>query len=170
MQGIGSAQPHGVRARRVLLRSALNSQPDHLRRALEGSLERLKTGYIDLLYQHRPDPKVPIEDVAGAVKELTQAGRARGWGLSEASARTNRNAVDPGWVPTRMGDPNAPDDLRLGHVTQQWLATSSDPAALTSGGYWYHQRRQEPHPAVNDVRFQDQLLATLAHATGTKLG
>lgn len=80
------------------------------------------------------------------------------------------NAVDPGWVPTRMGGPNAPDDLRSGHVTQQWLATSADPAALTSGGYWYHQQRQEPHPAVNDIRFQDQLLAELARATGTKLG
>lgn len=56
------------------------------------------------------------------------------------------NAVDPGWVPTRMGGPRAPDDLRLGHLTQEWLATSDDPDARTSGGYWYHQRRVEPHP------------------------
>lgn len=79
------------------------------------------------------------------------------------------NAVDPGWVPTRMGGPSAPDDLRLGHLTQEWLATSNDPEALTSGGYWHHQRRQDPHPAVNDIRFQDRLLAELARATGTKL-
>jgi NAD(P)-dependent dehydrogenase (short-subunit alcohol dehydrogenase family) len=79
------------------------------------------------------------------------------------------NAVDPGWVPTRMGGPNAPDDLRLGHLTQEWLATSNDPEALTSGGYWHHQARQQPHPAVNDTRFQDQLLAELARATGTTL-
>jgi NAD(P)-dependent dehydrogenase (short-subunit alcohol dehydrogenase family) len=79
------------------------------------------------------------------------------------------NAVDPGWVPTRMGGPGAPDDLRLGHRTQEWLATSEDPEARTSGGYWYHQRRTEPHPAVHDPRFQDQLLEDLAGFTATRL-
>ena len=54
------------------------------------------------------------------------------------------NAVDPGWVPTRMGGQGAPDDLRLGHLTQEWLATSDDADARTSGGYWHHQRRIEP--------------------------
>jgi NAD(P)-dependent dehydrogenase (short-subunit alcohol dehydrogenase family) len=79
------------------------------------------------------------------------------------------NAVDPGWVPTRMGGPGAPDDLRLGHLTQEWLATSDDPEALTTGGYWHHQQRQQPHPAAGDARFQDLLLAELARATGTTL-
>ena len=79
------------------------------------------------------------------------------------------NAVDPGWVPTRMGGPGAPDDLRLGHLTQEWLATSDDPDALTSGGYWHHQRCLEPHPAVHDRAFQDGLLAGLAGFTGTPL-
>ncbi len=79
------------------------------------------------------------------------------------------NAVDPGWVPTRMGGPGAPDDLRLGHLTQEWLATSDDPDARTSGGYWHHQRRAEPAPSVNDQRFQDQLLEELARFTGTRL-
>ena len=79
------------------------------------------------------------------------------------------NAVDPGWVPTRMGGPGAPDDLRLGHLTQEWLATSDDPEARTSGGYWHHQRRTEPHPAVHDQRFQDQLLDDLARFTATRL-
>jgi len=58
------------------------------------------------------------------------------------------NAVDPGWVPTRMGGSQAPDDLRLGHLMQEWLATSNDLEALTSGGYWHHQQRQTPHRAV----------------------
>src|SRR5206468_3114650 len=79
------------------------------------------------------------------------------------------NAVDPGWVPTKMGGPGAPDDLRLGHLTQVWLATSEDPQARTSGGYWYHQRRAEPAPSVHDQRFQDQLLEELAHFTTTRL-
>jgi NAD(P)-dependent dehydrogenase (short-subunit alcohol dehydrogenase family) len=79
------------------------------------------------------------------------------------------NAVDPGWVPTRMGGAGAPDDLRLGHLTQEWLATSDDPQARTSGGYWHHQRRAEPAPAVHDQRFQDQLLEELARFTATPL-
>jgi NAD(P)-dependent dehydrogenase (short-subunit alcohol dehydrogenase family) len=79
------------------------------------------------------------------------------------------NAVDPGWVPTEMGGPGAPDDLRLGHRTQEWLATSDDPEARTSGGYWYHQSRAEPAPSVNDRRFQDQLLEELVRFTDTPL-
>jgi NAD(P)-dependent dehydrogenase (short-subunit alcohol dehydrogenase family) len=80
------------------------------------------------------------------------------------------NAVDPGWVPTRMGGAGAPDDLRLGHLTQEWLATSDDPEALTSGGYWYHQQRAEPAAAVHDAQLQDALLDELARFTGTALG
>ena len=79
------------------------------------------------------------------------------------------NAVDPGWVPTKMGGPGAPDDLRLGHRTQEWLATSDEPDARTSGGYWYHQRRRTPHPAALDPQFQDELLAALARFTGESL-
>src|SRR4051794_8537695 len=79
------------------------------------------------------------------------------------------NAVDPGWVPTRMGGPGAPDDLRLGHLTQEWLATSDDREARTSGGYWHHQRRVEPAPSVHDEQFQDQLVEDLARFTGTRL-
>src|SRR5579863_1022393 len=61
----------------------LNSKPDHIKEAVEDSLKRLKVDVIDLLYQHRVDPKVPIEDVAGAVKQLIQAGKVRHFGLSE---------------------------------------------------------------------------------------
>ncbi len=70
----------------------LNSRPEHVKQAAEGSLKRLKVETIDLLYQHRVDPNVPIEDVAGAVKELIQAGKVRHFGLSEAGARTIRRA------------------------------------------------------------------------------
>ena len=70
----------------------LNSQPDHIREAVDGSLKRLRVETIDLLYQHRVDPKVPIEDVAGTVKELIQAGKVKHFGLSEAGAPTIRRA------------------------------------------------------------------------------
>jgi NAD(P)-dependent dehydrogenase (short-subunit alcohol dehydrogenase family) len=79
------------------------------------------------------------------------------------------SAVDPGWVPTKMGGPNAPDDLRLGHLTQEWLATSNDPKALVTGGYWHHQRRVQPHIASLDAAFQTELLEKLAEATGIVL-
>ena len=73
------------------------------------------------------------------------------------------NAVDPGWVPTKMGGPGAPDDLRLGHLTQEWLATSDEAEARSSGGYWFHQQVRTPHPAVSNTLFQEELLLSLIH-------
>src|SRR5213080_437052 len=70
----------------------LNSRPEHIKQAVEGSLKRLKVATIDLLYQHRVDPNVPIEDVAGAVKELIQQGKVKHFGLSEAGLQTIRRA------------------------------------------------------------------------------
>ncbi|MCO3020398.1 aldo/keto reductase [Pseudomonas aeruginosa] len=70
----------------------LNSRPEHIRRAVEGSLKRLKTEVIDLLYQHRVDPEVPIEDVAGTVKDLIAEGKIKHFGLSEAGVQTLRRA------------------------------------------------------------------------------
>jgi NAD(P)-dependent dehydrogenase (short-subunit alcohol dehydrogenase family) len=79
------------------------------------------------------------------------------------------NAVDPGWVPTKMGGPGAPDDLTQGHLTQAWLAVSEDPAAKVSGGYWYHRRRNQPAADALDPRFQDRLMERLADLTGIAL-
>jgi aryl-alcohol dehydrogenase-like predicted oxidoreductase len=73
-------------------RGGLNSRPEHIRQVAEASLKRLKTDVIDLFYQHRVDPDVPIEDVAGAVKELIEAGKVKHFGLSEAGADTIRRA------------------------------------------------------------------------------
>lgn len=72
--------------------TALNSRPEHIRKAVEGSLRRLRTDYIDLLYQHRVDPQVPMEDVAGTVGDLIREGKVRHFGLSEASAASIRRA------------------------------------------------------------------------------
>jgi NAD(P)-dependent dehydrogenase (short-subunit alcohol dehydrogenase family) len=79
------------------------------------------------------------------------------------------NAVDPGWVPTKMGGPGAPDDLEMGHLTQTWLAVSNDAAAKVSGAYWHHRKQQKPAAAALDFKFQDQLLAKLAELTGMTL-
>jgi aryl-alcohol dehydrogenase-like predicted oxidoreductase len=72
--------------------AGVTSRPEHIKRAIEGSLRRLKTDVIDLYYQHRVDPNTPIEDVAGAVKDLIQAGKVKHFGLSEAGAKTIRRA------------------------------------------------------------------------------
>ncbi|NHC46155.1 SDR family NAD(P)-dependent oxidoreductase [Motilibacter aurantiacus] len=77
------------------------------------------------------------------------------------------NAVDPGWVPTRMGGRGAPDDLRLGAVTQAWLAAGG--SGELTGAYLHHQRRQQPHPAASDERVQEELLARCAQLTGVEL-
>jgi aryl-alcohol dehydrogenase-like predicted oxidoreductase len=73
-------------------RPGLNSRPDHIKLAVDGMLRRLRTDRIDLLYQHRVDPQVPIEEVAGAVKDLMAAGKVRHWGLSEMGLNTLRRA------------------------------------------------------------------------------
>ncbi len=125
---------------------ALNSRPEHIKEVVEASLKRLKTDVIDLLYQHRVDPNVPIEDVAGAVKELILAGKVRHFGLSEAGAKTIRraHAVHPVTavqseysIWTR--DPEAEvlpvcDELGIGFVPwsplgQGFLTGTVDPAA-----------------------------------------
>ena len=79
------------------------------------------------------------------------------------------NAVEPGWVPTRMGGPGAPDDMSLAPVTQAWLAVSDDPAATGTGGYFYHQQAAEVHPAAQSVAAQDGLLQYCEQLTGTAL-
>ncbi len=80
------------------------------------------------------------------------------------------HAVDPGWVPTRMGGPSASDDLTEGHRTQEWLATA-DAADIhpRTGGYWHHHATRRPHPAALDPEFQDTLLHALETHTGLAL-
>lgn len=80
------------------------------------------------------------------------------------------HSVNPGWVPTRMGGPHAPDDLTEGHRTQEWLATA--PASGISprtGGYWYHREALPPHPATLDGGFQSEVLTALEARTGIAL-
>ncbi len=79
------------------------------------------------------------------------------------------NALEPGWVPTKMGGPGAPDDLSLAAVTQVWLAVSDDPAAAATGNYFYHQEPRDVHPAARSVEVQDRLLDRCAELTGVVL-
>jgi NAD(P)-dependent dehydrogenase (short-subunit alcohol dehydrogenase family) len=76
------------------------------------------------------------------------------------------NALEPGWVPTKMGGPGAPDDLDAAPRTQVWLATSDEPAAQVSGQYFYHMKRRAADPAASNPAFQDRLLAECARLSG----
>jgi NAD(P)-dependent dehydrogenase (short-subunit alcohol dehydrogenase family) len=79
------------------------------------------------------------------------------------------NALEPGWVPTKMGGPGAPDDLSLAAVTQAWLAVSNDPLATATGNYFYHQQPRQVHPATRSVEVQNGLLDRCADLTGVAL-
>jgi NAD(P)-dependent dehydrogenase (short-subunit alcohol dehydrogenase family) len=122
---------------------------------------------------------------AGSLRDIDWTGRH--WNAAQAYAESKlyvtalaltlarlwpgvlSNAVDPGWVPTKMGGPAATGDLEMGHLTQTWLATSNDAAATVSGGYWYHRQRQPPARQACDLAFQDQLAGQLAALTGVPL-
>ena len=79
------------------------------------------------------------------------------------------NALEPGWVPTKMGGPGAPDDMRKAPVTQAWLAVSDDKLALSTGAYFYHQKLREPNPAARDAKVQTALLETCGRLSGVHL-
>jgi NAD(P)-dependent dehydrogenase (short-subunit alcohol dehydrogenase family) len=76
------------------------------------------------------------------------------------------NALEPGWVPTKMGGASAPGDMEKAHVTQAWLATSDDQLARSTGKYFYHQKLREPNPIGRDAKTQEGLLAECARVSG----
>ena len=79
------------------------------------------------------------------------------------------NAVDPGWVPTKMGGQSAPDDLQKGYETQLWLATSEEDAAKVSGKYFFHQQQQKPHSEITNTDFRQQLITICKNRSGVDL-
>jgi NAD(P)-dependent dehydrogenase (short-subunit alcohol dehydrogenase family) len=91
------------------------------------------------------------------------------FGVARRWPQVFSNALEPGWVPTKMGGPQAPDDLALGALTQAWLAVSDDPAARVSGQYFFHQQPRPTHPAARRVELQDQLIDYCAGLSGITL-
>lgn len=117
----------------------------------------------DLGWSDRPWNGMQAYSDSKLLDAILAAGVARRW------PHVLSNAVEPGWVATKMGGPGAPDDLALGADTQAWLAVSDDPAATVSGGYFYHREPAETHPAVNDPAAQDALLDACAELSGVAL-
>jgi NAD(P)-dependent dehydrogenase (short-subunit alcohol dehydrogenase family) len=79
------------------------------------------------------------------------------------------NTLEPGWVPTRMGGPGAPDDINQAHLTQAWLAVSNEPAAMVTGQYFYHMQPRQPNPQVYDTALQDALVDACERLSSVKL-
>ncbi len=159
----GFAHTFAVNVLAPYLLTALLAPPDRLV-YLSSRLHRSgQPGFDDLQWQHRPwdggqaysDSKLFVVALAFAV--------ARRW------PAVRSNALEPGWVPTRMGGPSAPDDLALGSVTQVWLAVSPDPAADVTASYFYHQAPRNVHPATRSVELQEELLDRCARWTGATL-
>lgn len=108
-------------------------------------------------------------DTYGAYSESKLYVTALAFAVARRWPKVLSNAVDPGWVPTKMGGPSAPDDLEKGHLTQTWLAASDEPRAKVTGRYWHHREQQKPAAEALDAGFQDRLLAKLAELTGVVL-
>ena len=139
----------------------LDSRPEHIRQALDGSLRRLRTDFVDLLYQHRVDPEVPIEDVAGTVKELIEEGKVRHFGLSEAGVETIRraHAVQPVtalqseyslfWREPEDAILDALDELRIGFVPFSPLGRGFLTGTVDATTRVLPRRHSCPPPAVH---------------------
>ena len=154
---------------------AVNTLAPYLLTALIGRPDRLI--YLSSGLHHRAG--------AGSLRDIGWTGRS--WNAAQAYAESKlhvttlaltlarvwpdvlSHAVDPGWVPTKMGGAAATGDLQMGYLTQTWLAVSNDAAATVSGGYWYHRQRQAPAAQARDPAFQDQLMDRLAALTGVTL-
>lgn len=145
------------------LLTALLQRPDQLVYLSSGMHHSGDTTLRDLDWTTRRwDPTQAYSDSKLFVTALAFA-VARRW------PQVHSNAVDPGWVPTRMGGPGAPDNLEQGHVTQVLLATGDASTADASGQLWHHQHPQRAAAATGDPHFQDRLIDILARMTGVPL-
>ncbi|MGA2528525.1 MAG: SDR family NAD(P)-dependent oxidoreductase [Acidimicrobiales bacterium] len=143
--------------------SALIEMPDRLVYMSSGMHRAGNPHLDDLQWSHRrwsgsqaySDSKLYVAALAAA--------------LARHRSELFSNAVDPGWVPTKMGGPGAPDDLEMGVATQVWLAVSRDAGARVSGAFFFHQRQVGAHPAMHDAVLQDDLLAACASIAGVRL-
>ena len=117
----------------------------------------------DLLWEHRPWNGSRAYSDTKLHDALLAFAFARLW------PDVLSNAMEPGWVPTKMGGPNASGDLDQGHRTQAWLAVSNDREATVTGEYFYHLQQRKPAGPTRDVALQDELLAACARLSGVEL-
>lgn len=143
--------------------TALIERPERLVYVSSGTHRGVRPRMDDLLWTKRSWSGSSAYAESKLCDVLLAFAIARRW--KEVKA----NALEPGWVATKMGGPSAPDDLHEGCVTQAWLATSEDELARSSGGYFYHQRPRAPNPIAADLRRQEELLAECGRISGVRL-
>ncbi len=133
--------------------TALITRPQRLIYLSSGLHESGDASLNDLLWERRPWSGQQAYSDSKLHDVLLAFAIARRW------PNVVSNAVDPGWVPTKMGGPRAPDRLEDGYRTQVWLAVSSDPAAMVTGQHFHHMKPRKPHPAARDADRQEKLIA-----------
>jgi NAD(P)-dependent dehydrogenase (short-subunit alcohol dehydrogenase family) len=143
--------------------TALIERPKRLVYLSSGMHRGVRLRMDDLLWTKRPWSGSTAYAESKLCDVLLAFAVARHW------EDVKSNALEPGWVATKMGGPSAPDDLHQGCVTQAWLATSEDGLARSTGGYFYHERPRAPNPIAADVGIQEQLLAECADISSISL-
>src|SRR5215475_8634005 len=144
--------------------TALIERPDRLIYLSSGMHHSAQANLDDLLWIRRPWRGAQAYAESKLYDVMLAFAVARIW------PRVRSNALEPGWVATRMGGPAATGDLSKGHITQAWLAVSNDALALSSGEYFFHKRLRAPNPAAKDTRLQGGLLDACARLSGVSLG
>jgi NAD(P)-dependent dehydrogenase (short-subunit alcohol dehydrogenase family) len=144
--------------------TALIERPDRLVYLSSGMHRGVRPRMDDLLWTKR------VWSGSSAYAESKLCDVLLAFAVARRWKGVKSNALEPGWVPTKMGGPSAPDDLRQGYLTQAWLATSEDKLAQSTGEYFYHRRLRAPNAIASDVRAQEELLAECDRVSGISLG
>ena len=142
--------------------TALIERPDRLVYVSSGMHHGVRPRMDDLLWTKRSWTGASAYAESKLCDVLLAFAVARCW------PNVLSNALEPGWVPTKMGGRSAPGDITKAHVTQAWLATSDDPLARSTGNYFFHQKLREPNPVARDVELQEELLAECARISGIR--
>lgn len=143
--------------------TALIEPPDRLIYLGSGINRRMNADLDDLLWTKRSWDGLQAYGESKLYDVLLAFAIARLWPIVKS------NAVEPGWVATRMGGPDAPDDINQAHLTQAWLAVSEDALALSTGKYFYHQAVHDVNPIAHDEHIQNELLEACARLTNIEL-
>ena len=143
--------------------TALLTRPTRLVYLSSGMHHRVHANFSDLTWDKRTWAGSTAYAESKLYDVLLAFAIARRW------PDVSSNALEPGWVPTRVGGPGAPDDIDQAHLTQAWLAVSNEPAALVTGQYFYHMRPLQPNPQAYDTALQDGLLDACERLSGVKL-